>query len=131
MRAPAAGQEHRLRSRATSDALRLLAQQLQHASLPPPYTQPSQPDCIHAAGSEYIVLLQMLGDGGARVGAGAGRDNPRNRFVNEFLQEVRDRAQPVDLDHPEDEGIADGGKRVDNIRKASRACSALIEVHRC
>eukprot|EP00892_Ulva_mutabilis_P011288 jgi/Ulvmu1/8531/UM044_0065.1 len=78
-----------------------------------------------------LAAKRMLGDKGARVGASAGRNNPRNRFVNEFLQEVRDRARPVDLDHPEDEGIADGGKRVDNIRKASKACTELIQVHRC
>ena len=75
--------------------------------------------------------MQMLGDKGAQVGEEAGRNNPRNRFVNRFLQEVRDRAQPVDLDHPQDEGRADGGERVANIRKASLACTALIEVHRC
>ena len=75
--------------------------------------------------------VQMLGDKGAIVGEHAGRHNPRNRFVNEFLLEVRDLAQPVDLDHPQDEGLADGGKRVDNIKLASDACTALIEVHHC
>ena len=84
-----------------------------------------------SAGPEAGVLLQMLQDGGAAVGAGVGRNNPRNRFVNQFLQEVRDRAQPIDLDHPQDEGRADGGERVANIRKASFACTALIEVHEC
>ena len=73
----------------------------------------------------------MLGDKGAQVGEEVGRNHARNRFVNGFLQEVRDRAQPVDLDHPEDEGRADGGERVANIAKASRACTALIDVHRC
>lgn len=75
--------------------------------------------------------VQMLGDKKARVGESAGRNNPVNRFVNKFLLEVRDRAMPVDLDHPQDEGIADGGKRVENIALASAACTELIQVHRC
>jgi hypothetical protein len=76
-------------------------------------------------------MLQMLGDDNARVGEAVGRNNPRNAFVNAFLQEVRDVAQPSDLDHPEDEGLADGGERVRNIRKASFACTSLIQVRRC
>lgn len=78
-----------------------------------------------------LAAKRMLGDKKARVGETAGRKNPVNRFVNQFLQEVRDRAMPVDLDHPRDEGIADGGKRVENIELASAACTDLIQVHRC
>ena len=73
----------------------------------------------------------MLGDDNARVGERFGRNNPRNSFVNAFLQEVRDLANPSNLDHPEDEGLADGGERVRNIGKASAACTTLIQVHRC
>ena len=84
-----------------------------------------------STGRDGGAVVQMLQDDGAAVGARVGRNNPRNRFVNQFLQEVRDRAQPLDLDHPQDEGRADGGERVANIRKASLACTALIEVHQC
>lgn len=73
----------------------------------------------------------MLGDKGAKIGARAGKNNPSNSYVNQFMKEVRDKAKPVDLDHPQDEGLADGGKRMENIRKASRICSSLISVRRC
>ena len=108
---------------------------------------PSRWDCPLACESPVKVLfrygymthiyshtwrpLQMLRDAGAQVGEAVGRNNPRNAFVNAFVQEVRDLAMPSDLDHPEDEGFADGGERVRNIRKASIACTSLIRVRRC
>lgn len=70
----------------------------------------------------------MLGDEDAEIGKSAGRDNPVNEYVNSFLLAVREKAAPEDLAYPEDEELADNGKRMENIRKASRACTDLIKV---
>lgn len=70
----------------------------------------------------------MLGDGDAMIGKDAGRDNPANAYVNSFLLAVREQAAPADLDYPADEELADNGKRMENIRKASRACTGLLKV---
>eukprot|EP00892_Ulva_mutabilis_P001298 jgi/Ulvmu1/11169/UM072_0005.1 len=78
-----------------------------------------------------LAAKLMLGDTGARVGESAGRNNSHNNYVNEFLLAVRDLAGPANLDYPEDAALADGGKRVENIRKASKACTELIQVHHC
>ena len=64
----------------------------------------------------------------SRCKVAAGRKKPENRHCNAFLQEMRDRADPVDLDHPQDAERADNGERVKNIGKASRACTAMIVV---
>ena len=50
-----------------------------------------------------------------------------------FLLELRDLADPMDLDYPDDRELADGtanqlGERMKNINKASAACDQLIEV---
>ena len=50
-----------------------------------------------------------------------------------FLLELRELADPLDLDFPEDKELADGtpnrlGERMKNMNKASAACSQLIEV---
>ena len=46
----------------------------------------------------------------------------------EFLQAMIARAQPVDMDFPQDEARADNGGRMSNIHKLNAACSALISV---
>ena len=72
------------------------------------------------------TCVQMID---ARCGVDQGRKLHRNRFCNEFLQEMRDRADPTDLDFPEHEQLANNGERQKNIDKASAACTAMISVH--
>lgn len=73
------------------------------------------------------VSVQAVG-GGACIGGGCGKNNPRNAKVNEFMRRMRDIARPIDLDHPQDEGRANNGMRKQNIAKASRACTSLISM---
>lgn len=75
--------------------------------------------------------MQLLRDNGAIVGYAGGRNNPRNANVNEFMQKIRDIANPLDMDYPRDAAKADNGERMKNIRKASRACTSLIRVYQC
>lgn len=45
-----------------------------------------------------------------------------------FLQAMIARANPVDLEHPQDEARADNGERMNNINKLNGACSSLISI---
>lgn len=75
--------------------------------------------------------MQMLRDKGAVVGYGGGHNNPANQNVNDFMKTVRDISRPLDMDYPRDAARADNGERMNNIRKASRACTSLIRVYQC
>lgn len=77
------------------------------------------------------AIKGMLRDPNARVGASAGKQQPFNKRVNDFMTELRDRADPLDMDFPRDEAKADNGARMANIRKASAVCKQMIEVRRC
>lgn len=50
---------------------------------------------------------------------------------NKFLKDMIDMAGPVNLDYPKDKGLADNGKRMENIRKLNGACKSLINVVKC
>lgn len=73
----------------------------------------------------------MLRDKAAAVGASVGKNQPRNARVNKFMQDLRDRTNPLDMDYPRDEAKADGGMRMENIHKASAVCTQMISVRRC
>lgn len=74
--------------------------------------------------------MQALGENGASVG-NTGKNLPQNARVNAFMQEMRDKADPLDMDYPRDAALADGGKRMENINKASRVCTSMITVKNC
>lgn len=76
-------------------------------------------------------MLQMLNDKDAVIGYSGGRNNPKNAYVNKFMEEVREIARPVNLDYPRDAELADNGKRMENINKASRVCTAMITSAGC
>ena len=50
--------------------------------------------------------------------------------MNEFMQTLRDRADPLDMEYPRDEAMADGGMRMKNIRKAEKVCAQMITVRK-
>lgn len=64
----------------------------------------------------------------APIALGVGRGNSRNERVNEFMRELLERSDPVNLDFPQDRDEADGGVRAANIRRINRACEELIRI---
>lgn len=61
------------------------------------------------------AAIQMVGEGSAQ----------------QFLVDLINIADPLDMDYPEDAAKADGGERMNNIYKANAACEQLIGVVQC
>lgn len=49
-------------------------------------------------------------------------------MATQFLKELMEIADPLDMDLPQDKDLADGGKRMENIDAASAACNELVKV---
>lgn len=77
------------------------------------------------------AVKAMLRDGSARVSTSVGKNNPMNARTNAFMLELRDKSDPLNMDYPRDAALADGGKRMENINKASAMCSRMITVKQC
>ena len=76
-------------------------------------------------------VKDMLRDEDAVVGKTAGKNNPLNKDVDAFMETLRERSQPENLDFPQDEKKADNGIRANNIAKASEECTKMISVQSC
>lgn len=76
------------------------------------------------------AIAQMLGEKGARIGKG-NRGHKGNSRTNAFLTELRNRANPLDMEYPRDIKKAESGQRMKNIRAIERVCKQMITVKRC
>lgn len=59
------------------------------------------------------------------------RNGCTRAVASQFLKELRQKVKPVDMEYPRDINKANNGKRLENINRASRICTQMINVKKC